>query len=91
MDKINTSFPNEVSHTWKQCKDKITKMKEQYHEEHEICNATGVPSSSWSWFEKFHNILGGTPKMIIEVGGIDQGFYLLHHQVVNLDDHFNSI
>jgi len=29
--------------------------------------------------------------MIIEVGGIDQGFYLLHHQVVNLDDHFNSI
>jgi len=29
--------------------------------------------------------------MIIEVGGIDQGFYLLHHQVVNLDDHLNSI
>jgi hypothetical protein len=29
--------------------------------------------------------------MISEVGGIDQGFYLLHHQVVNLDDHPNSI
>ncbi len=29
--------------------------------------------------------------MIIEVGGIDQGFNLLHHQVVNLDDNLNSI
>jgi hypothetical protein len=29
--------------------------------------------------------------MIGEVGDIDQGFYLLQHQVVNLDDHPNFI
>jgi hypothetical protein len=29
--------------------------------------------------------------MIGAVGGIDQGFCLPHPQVVNLDDHLNSI
>jgi hypothetical protein len=52
MDIINASFPNEVSHTWKQWKEKITKMKEKYHEEHETCNATYIPAS-WSWYENF--------------------------------------
>jgi len=51
-------------------------MKLKCHEKHEVCNAIGAPPSSWSWYEKFHNILEGTPKMIGEVGGIDQGFYL---------------
>jgi hypothetical protein len=66
-------------------------MREKYCEEHEACNAIGIPLSSWSWYEKFHNILGGTPKMIGVVGGIDQGSRLPHPQVVNLDDHPNSI
>jgi hypothetical protein len=44
-----------------------------------------------SWYEKFHNILNGTPKLTSVVGGIDQGSSLPHFQVVNLDDHPNSI
>jgi hypothetical protein len=35
-------------------------MKEKYREEYEAGNATCVIISSWSWYEKFHNILGGT-------------------------------
>jgi hypothetical protein len=66
-------------------------MREKCCEEHEACNAIGAPLSSWSWYEKFHNILGGTQKMISVVGGIDQGFHLPHPQVVKLDDHPNSI
>jgi hypothetical protein len=66
-------------------------MRNKYCEEHEACNATGVPSSSWSWYEKFHNILRGTPKVTSVVGGINQGFRLPHPQVVNFDDHPNSI
>ncbi len=27
MDKINATFPNEVSRIWKQCRNKITKMR----------------------------------------------------------------
>jgi hypothetical protein len=46
MEKINASFPNEMPHIWKQCKDKISKMKEKYHEEHGVCNATSAPPSS---------------------------------------------
>jgi hypothetical protein len=42
-------------------------------------------------YENFHNILGGTPKMISEVGDIDQGSRLPHLQVANLDVHFNYI
>jgi hypothetical protein len=66
-------------------------MIKKYREEHETCNAIGAPPSSWSWYEKFHSIFGGTPKMIGAVGGIDQGSCLPHPQVVNLDDHSNSI
>jgi hypothetical protein len=62
-------------------------MKEKYHEEYAVCNATCVILSSWSWYEKFHSILRGTLKMIGAVGGIDQGSHLSHFQVVNLDDH----
>ncbi len=90
-DKINVTFPNEVSHTWKQCQDKITETREEYREEHEVCNEIGVPSSSWSWYEKFHSILGRTLKMTSAIGGIDQGSCLPYLQVVNLDDHPNSI
>jgi hypothetical protein len=39
----------------------------------------------------FHNILNRTPKLTSVVGAIDQGFSLPHFQVVNLDDHPNSI
>ncbi len=87
VDKINVAFPHEVSCTWKQFQDKITKMRENYSEEVETCNATCVIFSSWSWYEKFHSILGGTLKMIGAIGGIDQGSHLSHSQVVNLDDH----
>jgi len=66
-------------------------MKEKYGEKPEACNAIGVLLSSWSWYEKFHNILGRTPKMTSAIGGIDQGSHLPHLQVVNLDDHPNSI
>jgi hypothetical protein len=66
-------------------------MREKYREEHETCNATCAPPSSWTWYEKLHNILGGTPKMTNAVGGIDQGSHLPHPQMVNLDDHFNYI
>jgi hypothetical protein len=54
-----------------------------------MCNAINVLPSSW--YEKFHNILGKTPKVISVIDGIDQGFHLPHPQVVNLDDHLNSI
>jgi hypothetical protein len=91
VDKINASFLNEVSHTWKQCRNKITKMRKKYREEHETCNATCAPPSSWTWYEKLHSILGGTLKMTSAVGGIDQGSHLPHPRVVNLDDHPNSI
>jgi hypothetical protein len=65
-------------------------MKEKYCEEHKTCNATcALPS--WSWYEKFHNILRKTLKMTGAIGGIDQGSRLLHLQVVNLDDHPNFI
>ncbi len=90
-NKINATFLNEVSHTQKQCRDEITKMRQKYCEEHEACNATGAPLASSSWYEKFHNILGGTPKLTSIVCGIDQGFHLPHFQVVNLDEHPNSI
>jgi hypothetical protein len=86
--KINATFPN--SHTWNLCRDKITKMREKYREKHEACNATCDPPSSWSWYEKFHSILRGTPKMIVVVTSIDQGSCLPHPQVVNLDFHLNS-
>jgi hypothetical protein len=66
-------------------------MREKYREEHEACNAIGALLSSRSWYEKFHNNFGGTPKMIGAIGGIDQGFRLPHPQLVNLDDHSNSI
>jgi hypothetical protein len=66
-------------------------MKEKYREKREACNAIGAPRSSWSWYEMFHNIFGGTPKIIGVVGGIDQGSCLPYLQVVNLDDHSNSI
>jgi hypothetical protein len=66
-------------------------MREKYREEHETYNAIGAPPSSWTWYEKLHSILGGTPKMTSVVGGIDQGSHLPHPQVVNLDDHPNSI
>jgi hypothetical protein len=66
-------------------------MREKYCEKHEACNATSAPPSSWSWYENFNNILGRTPKMTSAVGGIDQGSCLPHLQVVNLDDHLNSI
>jgi hypothetical protein len=66
-------------------------MREKYCEEHEVFNVACAPPSSWSWYEKFHNILGRTPKMTIEVGDIDQGSHLPHLQVVNLDGHPNSI
>ncbi len=56
-----------------------------------MCNATSAPPASSSWYEKFHNILGGTPKLTSVVCGIDQGSHLPHFQVVNLDDHPNSI
>jgi len=91
VKKINATILNEVSHTCKQCRDKITKMKEIDGEKHEACNAIGVPFSSWSWYEKFHNILRRTPKMTSAIGGIDQGSHLPHLQMVNLDDHLNSI
>jgi hypothetical protein len=64
-------------------------MRKKYHEEYEACNATGAPPSSWSWYEKFHSILGRIPKRIGVVGGISQGSHLPHPQVVN--DHPNSI
>jgi hypothetical protein len=54
-------------------------------------NATSASPSSWSWYEKFHNILERTLKMTSVDGGIDQGFHLPHLQVVNLDDHSNFI
>jgi hypothetical protein len=66
-------------------------MREKYCEEREACNAIGAPLSSWSWYEKFHNIFERTPKIIGVVGGIDQGSCLPYLQVVNLDDHSNSI
>jgi hypothetical protein len=66
-------------------------MKEKYREEHKACNAIGAPPSSWSCYEKFHSIFGRMPKMIGAVGGIDQGSRLPHRQVVNLDEHSNSI
>jgi hypothetical protein len=75
VDKINVAFLHEVSCTWKWFQDKISKMREKYHEEYEGCNATCVIFSYWSWYEKFHSILGGTLKMIGAVGGIDQGFH----------------
>jgi hypothetical protein len=56
-----------------------------------MCNATNAPPPFWSWYEKFHNILGRTQKMTSAIGGIDQGSHLPHLQVVNLDDHPNSI
>jgi hypothetical protein len=59
-NKINAAFLDEVLCIWKQCRNKITKMQKQYHEKHEACNVIGVPPSSWSWYEHFHNILGGT-------------------------------
>jgi hypothetical protein len=86
VDKINVAFLHEASCTWKWFQDKITMMREKYHEEYEACNATCV-IFSWSWYEKFHSILGGTLKMIGAVGGIGQGSHLSHSQVVNLDDH----
>jgi hypothetical protein len=58
-------------------------MREKYGEKHETCNAIGVPPSSWSWYEKFHNIFKITPKMTCAIGGIDQGSHLPHLQVVN--------
>jgi len=66
-------------------------MRKKYHEEHEVCYAIGAPPSSWSWYEKFHSILGETPKMIGAIGGIDQGSCLPDPLVVKLDDHPNSI
>jgi hypothetical protein len=66
-------------------------MKKKYCEKHEACNAISAPPSSRSGYERFHNILGGTPKLTSAVGGIDHGFHLPDPQVVNLDDHLNSI
>jgi len=66
-------------------------MKKKYCEEHEVCNAIGAIPSSWSWYEKFHNILRRTPKMTGSVGGIDQSSCLPHPQMVNLNDHPNFI
>ncbi len=40
VDKINATFLSEVLCTWKQCQDKITKMKEKYCDEHKTCNTT---------------------------------------------------
>jgi hypothetical protein len=66
-------------------------MRKKYHEKYETCNATSAPPPSWTWYEKLHSILGGTPKMTSAIGGIDQVSHLPHPQVVNLDDHLNSI
>jgi hypothetical protein len=48
-------------------------MQKQYCEEHEACNVANAPPSSWSWYEHFHSILGGTKKMNGVIGSIDQG------------------
>jgi hypothetical protein len=64
----------------------MTKMQKKYCEEHEACNITSAPPSSWSWYEHFHSILGGTKKMNGAIGSIDQGVQLCQPQVVNLDD-----
>jgi hypothetical protein len=53
-------------------------MREKYREKHKLCNAIGDPPSSWSWYEKFHIILRGTPKMIVVISSIDQGFRSPH-------------
>jgi hypothetical protein len=66
-------------------------MRKKYHEKYETCNATSAPPPSWTWYEKLHSILGGTPKMKNAIGDIDQGSHLQHPQMVNLDDHLNSI
>jgi hypothetical protein len=48
-------------------------MQKKCCEEHEACNVVGAPPSSWSWYEHFHSILGGTKKMNGVIGSIDQG------------------
>ncbi len=70
VDKINDAFFNELLQTWNQCQDKIIKMWKMYCKEHEACNVIGAPPS-WSWYECFHNILGGTTKVNGAIGGID--------------------
>jgi hypothetical protein len=51
-----------------------------------VCNATSAPPSSWSWYEKFHNIFKKTPKMICAVGGISHDqvrrFFTSHNNFV---------
>jgi hypothetical protein len=66
-------------------------MQNFFCEEHEACNVVGAPLSSWSWYEHFHSILGGTKKMNGAIGSIDQGVQLSQPQVVNLDDFFETI
>ncbi len=63
----------------------------KYHEKHEAYNVTSVIPSSWSWYEHFQNILGGTTKMNSAIGDIDQAVHLIQLQVVSLDDFFEII
>jgi hypothetical protein len=61
-------------------------MQKKYCEEHEACNIVGALPSSWSCYEHFHSILGGTKKMNGAIGSIDEGVQLSQPQVENLDD-----
>ncbi len=62
-------------------------MQKKYCEQHEA----GAPPSSWSWYEHFHSILGGTKKMNGAIDNIDQGVQLPEPQVVSLDDFSKTI
>jgi hypothetical protein len=66
-------------------------MQKKYCEEHEACNIAGALPSSWSCYEHFHSILGGTKKINGAIGSIDEGVQLSQPQVENLDDLFETM
>jgi hypothetical protein len=61
---VNIHFPNDVQHTWGQCRNKLNKMKDKYNVEKKKTNIIVVAPSNWPLYKKFNYIFPSIAKIV---------------------------
>ncbi len=81
-EQLNAHFLG-VDGSWKQVRDKWSKMKDKYETERKKTQVIGASLSNWPWFERFDQMFESIAKINGIPNAIDKGVQNLHSQGTN--------
>uniref|UniRef100_A0A671SJG3 Myb/SANT-like DNA-binding domain-containing protein n=1 Tax=Sinocyclocheilus anshuiensis TaxID=1608454 RepID=A0A671SJG3_9TELE len=67
--------------TYKQCRDKLKKLKSDYRSIKDHNSRSGSNRRSWKWFDQMDAIYGGRPTSIRREGALDSATPLLENTI----------